>query len=125
MSTKYDESIGAVKLDVENGRDGLWSKIKLGFKHVYENHFDDFDWFLKADDDAFVIVENLKEMLSGIPFSNLTACPYSHFGRKRYTIYLDFSLVTHSLLLQYILVEGIFQNMTQRTPTSLGIIQTL
>ena len=64
MSTKYDESIGAIKLNVKNGRDGLWEKVKLAFKHVYEYHFDDFDWFLKADDDTFIIVENLEEMLS-------------------------------------------------------------
>ena len=64
MSTEEDKSLGAVNLDVEDGRGGLWSKVKLGFKHVYENHFDDFDWFLKADDDTFIIVENLKEMLS-------------------------------------------------------------
>ena len=82
MSTKDDESIGAVKLDVENGRNGLWSKIKMGFNHVYENHFDDFDWFLKADDDAFVIIENLKEMLSGIPFSKLNCMSQLKFWEE-------------------------------------------
>ena len=71
MSTKEDVNLGAIKLDVQNGRDGLWSKVKLGFKHVYENHFDDFDWFLKADDDTFMVIENLKEMLSGMPLSPL------------------------------------------------------
>ena len=64
MSTEEDKSLGSIKLDVEDGRHGLWDKVKLAFKYVYENHFDDFDWFLKADDDTFVIVENLKEMLS-------------------------------------------------------------
>merc|ERR1711902_477257 len=64
MSTEEDENLGSIKLDVDNGRDGLWDKVKLAFKYVYENHFDDFDWFLKADDDTFVIVENLKEMLA-------------------------------------------------------------
>ena len=48
----------------EEGRDGLWGKTKRAFKHVYENYFDEYDWFMKADDDTFVIVENLKSLLS-------------------------------------------------------------
>lgn len=64
MSTEQDESLGAIKLDVEDGRDGLWDKVKMGFKYVYDKHFDDFDWFVKADDDTFMIIENLKDMLS-------------------------------------------------------------
>ena len=64
MSTQEDLSLGAVKLDVEDGRNGLWTKVKLACKHVFLNHFDDYDWFMKADDDTFVIIENLKAMLS-------------------------------------------------------------
>ena len=30
------------------------------FTYVWENHRDDADWFIKADDDTFVIMENLK-----------------------------------------------------------------
>jgi glycoprotein-N-acetylgalactosamine 3-beta-galactosyltransferase len=33
-------------------------------RYVYENHRDDADWFLKADDDSYVIVENLRHFLS-------------------------------------------------------------
>ena len=64
MSTEEDKSLGSIKLDVEDGRHGLWDKVKLAFKYVYENHFDDFDWFLKADDDTFIIIENLKQLVS-------------------------------------------------------------
>merc|ERR1719450_222276 len=64
MSTQEDVSLGADKLDVEDGRNGLWTKVKLACKHVFLNHFDDYDWFMKADDDTFVIIENLKAMLS-------------------------------------------------------------
>ena len=64
MSTKEDTNLGAIKLDVEDGRIGLWAKVKLACKHIFLNYFDDYDWFMKADDDTFVIIENLKAMLS-------------------------------------------------------------
>ena len=41
----------------------------------YDNHFEEFEWFLKADDDTFVIVENLKYLLS-----NYSTNDPIHFG---------------------------------------------
>ena len=35
-------------------------KFVKAFTYVWENHRDDADWFIKADDDTFVILENLK-----------------------------------------------------------------
>jgi glycoprotein-N-acetylgalactosamine 3-beta-galactosyltransferase len=34
------------------------------FEYVYKNHFHDADWFIKTDDDTYVIMENLRHMLS-------------------------------------------------------------
>lgn len=51
MSSELDENLDVVILPVEDSRKELWNKTKSAFKYLYENHIDEFDWFLKADDD--------------------------------------------------------------------------
>ena len=43
----------------------LWCKIRNGIIYGYNNFVNDFDWFLKADDDTYVIIDNLKYYLKG------------------------------------------------------------
>lgn len=40
-----------IALPVANGRAHLWNKTKLAMKYVYENYINDYDWFMRADDD--------------------------------------------------------------------------
>ncbi|XP_075151388.1 glycoprotein-N-acetylgalactosamine 3-beta-galactosyltransferase 1-like isoform X2 [Haematobia irritans] len=68
MSSEEDETLSAIKLPVDEGRQFLWNKTREAFRYVYDNYLDDYDWFLKADDDSYVILENLRLFL--YPMSN-------------------------------------------------------
>jgi glycoprotein-N-acetylgalactosamine 3-beta-galactosyltransferase len=52
-----------IQLDVIADHNHLWQKHKASLQYVYDHYRHDFDWFYKADDDAYVIVENLRQYL--------------------------------------------------------------
>ena len=51
ISSERDILLDTVALPIEESRDGLWNKTKLGFQYLHDNFLDEFDWFMKADDD--------------------------------------------------------------------------
>ncbi|XP_046456804.1 glycoprotein-N-acetylgalactosamine 3-beta-galactosyltransferase 1-like [Daphnia pulex] len=65
ISTEDDPKLPTVKFEVKSGRDGLWGKTREAFRYAWDRYQDEVDWFLKADDDTYIIVENLRYFLSG------------------------------------------------------------
>ena len=60
---------------------------RLGFEHAYDRYFDEADWFMKADDDTYLIVENLKFMLAPYNTSEPIwfGCKYHPYVKVKYS----------------------------------------
>ncbi|VDM17564.1 unnamed protein product [Hydatigera taeniaeformis] len=64
VSSEDDIYLPSIKAIDEESRTLLWAKIRQAMVHIYTNSLNDYDFFLKADDDTYVIVENLRFFLS-------------------------------------------------------------
>ena len=53
-----------IDINVKPGRAHLTMKTMTTFDYVYKHHYNEADWFMKADDDTYVFVENLRYFLS-------------------------------------------------------------
>lgn len=49
--------------NIITGYQHLTQKMTLALLFAYEHYGNDYDWFVKADDDTYLIVENLKAFL--------------------------------------------------------------
>lgn len=77
MSSVEDPDFPTVGLGTKEGRDQLYWKTIRAFHYVYEHHANEADWFLKADDDTYVVVDNLRWILS-----NHTSEEPIYFGKR-------------------------------------------
>ncbi|KAL3890041.1 hypothetical protein ACJMK2_002341 [Sinanodonta woodiana] len=71
---------GFISLDIEDKRTTLIPKMISALQFVYRNYIDKFDWLLKTDDDTYVIVENLRLLLSNYNGSKPAYMGY-HFNK--------------------------------------------
>ncbi|XP_003743088.1 glycoprotein-N-acetylgalactosamine 3-beta-galactosyltransferase 1 [Galendromus occidentalis] len=66
MSSVKDDKLPSIALPIgHEDREHLWEKTKLSLSEIYDNYRDKAEWFLKADDDTYIVVENLRYFLSG------------------------------------------------------------
>ncbi|XP_067832834.1 glycoprotein-N-acetylgalactosamine 3-beta-galactosyltransferase 1-like isoform X2 [Heptranchias perlo] len=77
MSSVKDDAFFAIELGTGEGRDQLYWKTIRAFQYVHEHYLDEADWFMKADDDTYVIVDNLRWLLS----KHLPSKPI-YFGKR-------------------------------------------
>ncbi|XP_059084622.1 glycoprotein-N-acetylgalactosamine 3-beta-galactosyltransferase 1-like isoform X2 [Tigriopus californicus] len=70
ISSENDSFLPSIGLPVLEDWNNTWTNTKKVFKHVYENHIDEAEWFLKADDDSYIILENLRYLLQSHNHSN-------------------------------------------------------
>ncbi|KAL3107067.1 hypothetical protein niasHT_019463 [Heterodera trifolii] len=85
FSSKEDSTLPAIDLQIPLGRQFIWRRTKKIAKYIYKEYLNDYDWFFRADDDSYVVMENLRLML--LPYSPKEPV---YFGCKlRTTLYND------------------------------------
>ncbi|KAJ6666631.1 hypothetical protein lerEdw1_020355 [Lerista edwardsae] len=64
LSSEENKGFPAVGLGTKEGREQLYWKTIKAFHYVHDHYFDEADWFMKADDDTYVALDNLRWLLS-------------------------------------------------------------
>lgn len=64
--SSIESDFPTVGLNVSEGRETLYWKTIYAFQYIHQNYVDQAEWFLKADDDTFVVVENLRFTVSAL-----------------------------------------------------------
>ena len=96
-----NEKLGAVVIPhTEHDYDSLWQKHRRTLKYLHETYGQDFDWFLKADTDTYVIVENLRQHLTSLEVMALVEVVPLSVGRRfvlpasrEHSVFLDRDLL--------------------------------
>ncbi|XP_017017731.1 glycoprotein-N-acetylgalactosamine 3-beta-galactosyltransferase 1-like [Drosophila kikkawai] len=76
ISSQEDKELGAINVHILEKRRYVFRKVRKAIKYVYQNFVEDYDWFLRADDDSFVIMENLHLLL--YPYNPEFALYFGH-----------------------------------------------
>lgn len=64
MSSALDSQFPAVGLNVSAGRDHIAAKAKAAWKYVHTHYIDQADYFVKADPDTYVVIDNLRRYMA-------------------------------------------------------------
>ncbi|KAL5019844.1 hypothetical protein ScPMuIL_002736 [Solemya velum] len=64
VSTGTDASPDVLILKIEESRVHLTAKTIQSLRYIYDNYVEEYHWFLKADDDSYIVMENLRYLLT-------------------------------------------------------------
>mmetsp|Transcript_22601 Transcript_22601/g.28520 ORF Transcript_22601/g.28520 Transcript_22601/m.28520 type:complete len:503 (+) Transcript_22601:104-1612(+) len=61
-SDKTDKDLGTVNIPHEGPEEyhNIWQKVRSIWSYVYDNYYDEYDWFHIGGDDLYILVENLR-----------------------------------------------------------------
>ena len=61
-STKTDKALGTVNIPHEGEEEynNIWQKVRSMWSYVYDNYYEEYDWFHIGGDDLYLLVENLR-----------------------------------------------------------------
>jgi len=86
FEVKFDNNINILKPEgfIQEGRSQLTKKVLFGLRDVYL-HNPNYDWYVKADDDTFMFIDNLRSFLNDKNSSELITYGYNFIlNDKRY-----------------------------------------
>ena len=72
-SNYTDHSVGAIDLKHagEEAYGNMWQKVRSMWTYVYDNYFDDFDYFYICGDDTYTAIDNFRAYLNSYEISRL------------------------------------------------------
>ncbi|XP_017097239.2 uncharacterized protein [Drosophila bipectinata] len=79
--------VETVALNISDSYDTLWGKTRAAFHHAYMHYHSEFDWFYKADDDTYAIIENMRYFLK--PYSPEAKIYFGSTFGKEDSIYMS------------------------------------
>jgi len=61
-STKTDVELGTVNIPHEGEEEynNIWQKVRAMWSYIYDNYYEEYDWFHIGGDDLYLLVENLR-----------------------------------------------------------------
>ena len=63
VSDETNETFPTITVTNRTGWGETWVKTRKGIELLYSEYLDKFDWFFKADDDTYVVMDNLRRFL--------------------------------------------------------------
>ena len=95
MSSESDETFPAIGLNVPAGRKHIARKTQAAWTYIYTNCLQDADFFLKADPDTYVVVENLREYLTHFDTDKAQYFGHSFLLPERFGLFRNKTRITY------------------------------